>query len=39
MDPEGILKACTTKTRMAKASNMAIMIASAYSRTIDLWAG
>jgi hypothetical protein len=36
MDPDGILKACTTNTRMANANNIATMIASAYSRTMDL---
>jgi len=32
MEPEGILKAWTTKVRMKAAIRMAIMIASAYSR-------
>src|SRR5512135_386161 len=32
MDPEGILKAWTTKVRMKAAIRMAMMIASAYSR-------
>ena len=39
MEPEGILKAWTTKTRIANASNIAMMMASAYSRRIDLWVG
>ena len=35
IDPDGILNACTTNTRMAKANSIATMIASAYSRTMD----
>ena len=36
IEPEGILNAWTTNTRMAKARSIARMIASAYSRKTDL---
>jgi len=36
MEPEGILKACTTKVLMNRASRSAMRIASAYSRIVDL---
>jgi len=37
MEPEGILKACTTKVRMSRARARAMMIASAYSRNVDFF--
>jgi hypothetical protein len=36
MEPEGILKAWTTNVRMNRARSMAMVIASKYSRKIDL---
>jgi len=39
MDPEGILNACTMKTRIAKASSIARIMASEYSRISDLRRG
>ena len=36
MEPDGIVKACTTSERMTSARSTAIAIASAYSRTMDL---
>jgi len=37
MDPEGILKAWTTKVRISRAKAKAMMIASAYSRNVDFF--
>ncbi len=37
MEPEGILKACTTKPRMNSASNTAIAIASRYSLRVPFF--
>src|SRR6476659_6482592 len=39
IEPEGILNAWTTNTRMAKASSIATTMASAYSRNTDFRAG
>ena len=36
MDPEGILKAWMTKVRIKNARTKAIMMASVYSRRVDL---
>jgi hypothetical protein len=36
MDPEGILKAWMIKVRIKKARTRAIMMASVYSRMVDL---
>ena len=36
IEPDGILKACTTKVRIKRASSRAIIIASVYSRRVDL---
>jgi hypothetical protein len=39
IDPEGILKAWTTKVLIKRASSKAIRIASIYSRRVDLLLG
>jgi hypothetical protein len=39
IDPDGILKACTTKLRMNKANTKAMIIASTYSRNRDFFLG
>ena len=36
MEPDGIVKACTPHWRITSASNTAMKMASAYSRTSDL---